>query len=51
MSDSDENPTVREAADTVVEYESAFEAYIKDRPLTAVAISMAIGALLARFLF
>jgi hypothetical protein len=51
MSSSDENSTVRQAADTVVEYEGAFESYIKDRPLAAVAVSFVIGALLAKFLF
>ncbi len=51
MAESDENATVRDAADAVVEYESAFEGYIKDRPLTAVAAAIVVGALLARFLF
>jgi hypothetical protein len=51
VSDLDENASVRGAADAVVEYESEWESCIKDHPLTAVAISLVVGALLAKFLF
>ena len=51
MRDSEANATVRKAADTAVEYEGALEGYIQNRPLAAVAISLVVGALLAKFLF
>jgi hypothetical protein len=51
MTDSEENTTVRKAADAAVEYESALEGYIRDRPLAAIGISLFVGALLAKFLF
>ena len=51
MTNADQNPSVRKAADSAVEYESAFEAYIRNKPLTAIAISAVVGAVLAKFLF
>jgi hypothetical protein len=51
MAEFDEHGVVRDAADTVVEYESNLEGYVQRRPLTAVAAAIVVGALLAKFLF
>ena len=44
----DENPTIRNIAETVVDYGGAVDNFVKKRPLTALGISFLIGALLAR---
>ncbi len=49
------NTEVNEAetpiADKVAEYEGAFETFVMERPLTALAISFVLGAFLARRIF
>jgi ElaB/YqjD/DUF883 family membrane-anchored ribosome-binding protein len=51
MSSADDNSKIEDVADKAREYEGRLETFVLDRPLTAVAISVVFGALLARWVF
>jgi hypothetical protein len=49
--ESPENEVKSPVTDTIAEYEGAFENFVRERPLTALAISFVVGAFLARRIF